>query len=1211
MIQIVDPPDGAVLQDQCIIDVTSEVYFEEYEAQFETNEFDFLFVLDRSGSMLQNDPQDYTKIAAIHLLDVIPQDKSVNCGVIIFGGGQVIQPMTTNRSEVRNTLYNMGARTLGTDIAGALLTAHDELEANSRPLTAKFLILLSDGWSNSDEALAAADLIGETIHTFHLGDPADDGAILLQEIADRTGGNYTQVDNPNSLPDLFEKAIITYTARVTDVGVVSGFEPDRVVYATEEQDDLWVARGLLVDGPTTLTAFAVTNEIPPRYGLDTNSLEARTGGLTDPFLSIDSPTEMQVLDQNFTLVEGRTDVFVKPGIPNPEYDPCILTRIESVETSTTAAPKLVFKTTPVDGVWSQPDVPIRRGPGQITLIYSTATTTDYPKKRLTVVRKVVHSTPCRPIADIVDRLDEPDWEGYNQIWPFDPFTLTDTAAGLNYSLPGAVQGGYFGFYQVRDALCAAPAGVNMIRVFLGGQRSETSLLPDCRVRVFRNDNSRSFYCRVNELNGRSLPAYLDVPYYSDGESDIRVAVDLLGFDRRQAGGWTLLDPMSPRSSWTFPIHTSVGTAAAATYVGEIGSDASGSCLARAGDVNGDGYDDFLIGARDNPKAGKGAGKIYLVLGEPGNWHRWTDLWFSTPSFLGEAVEDFAGTGLAGVGDVNGDGYDDFLIGAPGNDEGGLDAGKVYLFLGRPDGWGFERPLTDADATFLGESPGDQLGMSLAPAGDVNHDSYGDFLLGVPRHSTSHYSDGKVYLFLGNPIAWGHGTPVTAGAGSYVGEETYDFAGISLAPAGDVNGDTYDDFLVGAKGSDSGAVDAGQTYLIFGKQRGWVREYPLGSSVASYVGEAQGDHSGAALAGAGDVNGDGYDDFLIGSPDSDYTDLDAGQAYLMLGKASGWAPRVSLSGADAKFYGEALGDQAGCAVGGAGDVNGDGFDDLLIGAIHASQGPWDSGSVYLYPGALDGWQGDIPLSASRYSFSGESSMDLLGFQVGGVGDVNGDGFDDFVAGAPGNADGGTEAGHSYLLLGSASGPRFVAGPPTQPSSVAPLVVPVEQALSDLSESTWEPYRQILPFQPVVLADTAEGLEFRLAAPFSAGFFAFYQTRESFQPLSAGLHFLRLTLRQDRAIGTLLPDCRVRVFTQDNTISYSALYTEAAGGTLPTVLDVPFVSDGVWPFRVAIDLMCFDQRMFGGWTVTGIEVDPQAEFQGLEGNGIMAGLLLENK
>ncbi len=144
-----------------------------------------------------------------------------------------------------------------------------------------------------------------------------------------------------------------------------------------------------------------------------------------------------------------------------------------------------------------------------------------------------------------------------------------------------------------------------------------------------------------------------------------------------------------------------------------------------------------------------------------------------------------------------------------------------------------------------------------------------------------------------------------------GEDGGDYSGRSVASAGDVNGDGYDDILIGAYGDEDGGGNlAGQTYLILGRASGWPKANSLADADASFIGEDNNDYSGFSVAGAGDVNGDGYDDILIGA----YMDEDAGglggQTYLIFGKALGWGMDTDLSKVDASFIGEAANDFSG-------------------------------------------------------------------------------------------------------------------------------------------------------------------------------------------------------------------------------------------------------------------------------------------------------------
>jgi len=464
----------------------------------------------------------------------------------------------------------------------------------------------------------------------------------------------------------------------------------------------------------------------------------------------------------------------------------------------------------------------------------------------------------------------------------------------------------------------------------------------------------------------------------------------------------------------------------ASFIGENDDDYSGCSVAGAGDVNGDGYDDFLISAYGYNAVWDlyDEGKTYLILGDATtSWGMDFDLANADASFIGESTSDCSGWSVSGAGDVNGDGYDDFLIGAPYYDViGQSDEGKTYLILGRQAAdWGNDVNLANADASFIGENDSDWSGWSVAGAGDVNGDGYDDFLIGAPQHDAIEPSDeGKTYLILGRQAAdWGNDVNLANAYASFTGENAGDWSGTSVAGAGDVNSDGYGDFLIGAPGNSEGGNSAGQTYLILGKASGWAKDSSLSGADASFIGENAYDASGRSVAGAGDVNGDGYNDFLIGAPeDSDYGDT-VGQAYLILGNAtiSSWGKDFNVAGAHASFIGEDLYNEAGHQVAGAGDVNGDGYDDFLIGSPYHSNGGNFAGKTYLILGKGSGWGMHFNLSAADASFIGENAWDRSSWPVAGAGDVNGDGVDDFLIGSMFNGEGGTNAGQTYLILGT--------------------------------------------------------------------------------------------------------------------------------------------------------------------------------------------------
>jgi hypothetical protein len=385
---------------------------------------------------------------------------------------------------------------------------------------------------------------------------------------------------------------------------------------------------------------------------------------------------------------------------------------------------------------------------------------------------------------------------------------------------------------------------------------------------------------------------------------------------------------------------------------------------------------------------------------------------ASASFIGEDSLDYAGWSVASGGDVNNDGFDDILIGADNDEEGGSGAGQTYLILGSASGWAMDTSVEQAaTASFLGESSGDGAGRSVAFAGDVNNDGFDDILIGANRRVGS---SGETYLVLGKAGGWAMNTSLAGADASFAGEAADDWSGVWVSSAGDVNNDGFDDFLIGAYLNDEAGTNAGQTYLVLGKTSGWAMDTPLANADASFLGETSGDGSSKAVARAGDVNDDGFDDILIGATGRLSS---RGETYLILGKASGWAMDTPLSGADASFVGENVSDASGVAVASAGDVDGDGFDDILIGADENDDGGDRAGKAYLVLGKASGWSMDNPLSGADASFIAEGAGDHVGGAVASAGDVDGDGLDEILIGATWR---GQWQGEAYLVRGRGTG-----------------------------------------------------------------------------------------------------------------------------------------------------------------------------------------------
>jgi hypothetical protein len=420
----------------------------------------------------------------------------------------------------------------------------------------------------------------------------------------------------------------------------------------------------------------------------------------------------------------------------------------------------------------------------------------------------------------------------------------------------------------------------------------------------------------------------------------------------------------------------------AQFVGQETDGMTGRQNYTAGDVNGDGYDDFLISGWTAESSLPQQGKAYLYLGRSNvDWGLAHPAEQADASFLGENELDFAGYYLSAAGDVNGDGYDDFLITSPRysifNTETISGTGKVYLILGREAAdWGLDYSLADADASFVGEAADDRAGRSAAGVGDVNDDGYDDFLIGAIYNDEGGPEAGQSYLFLGQAAEgapdydpdrpwWGTDYSVAGADASFIGEAEGDESGRRVAGAGDVNGDGYDDFLIGASRHDYVAPDVGKAYLILGKHSAnWGMDFPLAQASAGFVGENAEDQAGRRVSGAGDVNGDGFADFLIGAPHNNRGGERAGAAYLMFGRsdAAAWTSNFSLRHANVIYVGEAALDVAGYDVAPAGDVDGNGFDDILIGAYGSKRETDSPGKAYVILSKFARFF--VPLAASQ-------------------------------------------------------------------------------------------------------------------------------------------------------------------------------------------------------------------------------------------------------
>ncbi len=495
--------------------------------------------------------------------------------------------------------------------------------------------------------------------------------------------------------------------------------------------------------------------------------------------------------------------------------------------------------------------------------------------------------------------------------------------------------------------------------------------------------------------------------------------------------------------------------------GVAAGDHSGSSVGSAGDINDDDIDDLIIGAPDSSPQGTGSGNSYVLFGGSNISQGFDTLLLSGLDGIrgfalnGVVAGDRSGSSVSAVGDVNDDGMDDLIIGSPMASPQGAASGNSHVLFGGPNvNQGFSSLFLSGligvrGFALNGAAAGDISGASVSAAGDINDDGIDDLIIGAPDASPQGAGSGNSHVLFGGPnVNLGFASLFLSGLDGITGfalngATMGDRSGTSVSTIGDINADGIDDLIVGAPTASPLGVDSGISHVLFGGpnvSQGFASLFLSGlNGVTGFAlhGATAGELSGSSVSAAGDINADGIDDLIIGAPNASPFGVESGASFVLFGKVdvnAGFSALL-LSGLNGDsgfaFTGVSAGDHSGAAVSLAGDVNNDGIDDLIIGAPDASPNGVGSGSVYVVFGSTDVNHGfdTVFLSSlngrNGFCINGANAGDHLGYSVGSIGDVNNDGIDDIIVGAPDADSGGIESGNSYVIFGRIS-PIFSDG-----------------------------------------------------------------------------------------------------------------------------------------------------------------------------------------
>ncbi|MBC8072195.1 MAG: FG-GAP repeat protein, partial [Deltaproteobacteria bacterium] len=440
--------------------------------------------------------------------------------------------------------------------------------------------------------------------------------------------------------------------------------------------------------------------------------------------------------------------------------------------------------------------------------------------------------------------------------------------------------------------------------------------------------------------------------------------------------------------------------------------------------------------------GNGEGRVFVAFGKPdGAAISLLDVVEGSDGFVIDGIDDGDRTGfsVAHGGDVDGDGLADVIIGAPQANAIADDEGRVFVVFGKADTAAVTLATLEADgAGFVieGIAIDDLAGWSVGGGSDIDGDGLDDVIVGAPQADGNAVGNsGRVFVVHGKadslPVDL---ADVVAGNGGFAidGIALEDHAGDAVAGLGDVDGDGLEDLAIGVPQANIGGGNSGRAFVVLGRTATSpieLADVVLGEGGFAIEGTAGLDQLGDAVAGAGDVDGDGRADLVLGAPGAEDGANLQGRSYVVLGRDAG-APALASDIASGiggfVIDGESEGDLSGWSVGGGIDVDGDGLGDVLVGAQNADYAASVAGRSYVVYGSSGAGPvalGDIAMGSGGFAIDGEMTNDISGWAIAGGGDVSGDGLGDVLVGAYG-APGGDDVGRAYVVFGGDFSARVV-------------------------------------------------------------------------------------------------------------------------------------------------------------------------------------------